>query len=449
MSISPVDAPYRPAYVRDGDGLYYKLGSQGVIGPTGPTGAASTVAGPTGPTGSQGIQGVTGPTGPTGSQGIQGVTGPTGPTGAASTVTGPTGPTGPGSSLSSTTPPALTPDIVGAVGVGTTVARADHVHNVPAAAPTTNLTATTTNAEGSGVSFARNDHTHAIDTAAPVALGGTNAVGTSTSLARADHVHIFPTAANVGADPAGTAATAVSTHDGLTTAHAAMRGGTPAQVSTNSAGSGTSTKFAREDHQHLAPVGSPVALGAANATGANNTLARSDHVHIFPTAANVGAVAKTGDTMTGPLVLAADPVAPLQSATKQYVDSTTEVSIQPDQPAIPTDLWLDTDDSSGVTSQILSRVVTTVTSATTMLAAPNTDYTYLVDTTVYVNLTLPTAIGNTNVYNVKAIGNLAAGEPVRITPINGQKIDNASTYSILTRYISISLISDGANWWVI
>jgi len=32
-------------------------------------------------------------------------------------------------------------------------------------------------------------------------------------------------------------------------------------------------------------------------------------------------VAKAGDTMTGPLVLAADPAAPLQAATKQYVDS--------------------------------------------------------------------------------------------------------------------------------
>jgi hypothetical protein len=130
---------------------------------------------------------VTGPTGPAG---------PTGPTGPA----GPTGPTGPQPTLSSTTPPALTPDIAAAVGVGATAARADHVHNVPAAAPAANLTAATANAEGSGASFARNDHSHAITAnVAASALGASAAVGTNAALARADHVHPYPTAGQVGA----------------------------------------------------------------------------------------------------------------------------------------------------------------------------------------------------------------------------------------------------------
>ncbi len=45
----------------------------------------------------------------------------------------------------------------------------------------------------------------------PAALG-TAAVGTGTTLARADHVHAMPSAANVGADPAGTASSAIAAH---------------------------------------------------------------------------------------------------------------------------------------------------------------------------------------------------------------------------------------------
>ena len=37
-------------------------------------------------------------------------------------------------------------------------------------------------------------------------------------------------------------------------------------------------------------------------------------------ALGMGKVSKIGDTMTGPLVLSADPTNPLQAATKQYVD---------------------------------------------------------------------------------------------------------------------------------
>jgi hypothetical protein len=152
------------------------------------------------------------------------VVGPTGPTGA-------TGATGPQPSLASATPPALTPDNAGAVGVGTTAARADHTHDVPAAAPTTTLTTATTNAEGTGTSFARNDHTHAISTT-------TNA----------------PNAVNAAAGA-----------------------------------SGTSANVAKHDHTHRVDVGSPVALGAALADGVSNQIARADHVHSYPTAANVGA----------------------------------------------------------------------------------------------------------------------------------------------------------------
>ncbi len=50
-----------------------------------------------------------------------------------------------------------------------------------------------------------------ISSTTPAALG-TAAVGTGTTLARADHVHGMPSAADVGADPAGTASSAVASH---------------------------------------------------------------------------------------------------------------------------------------------------------------------------------------------------------------------------------------------
>ena len=53
--------------------------------------------------------------------------------------------------------------------------------------------------------------------ATPQALG-TAAAGTGTAAARDDHVHAMPTATDVGADPSGTAATAVTVHTADTTA---------------------------------------------------------------------------------------------------------------------------------------------------------------------------------------------------------------------------------------
>lgn len=64
------------------------------------------------------------------------------------------------------------------------------------AAPTTSLSATTTNSEGNANSYSRSDHVHSISTGAPSTLltDRTNTTGTSGLLARADHVHNIPTA---------------------------------------------------------------------------------------------------------------------------------------------------------------------------------------------------------------------------------------------------------------
>lgn len=65
-----------------------------------------------------------------------------------------------------TLPASLTPDNGGNAGTAGVAARRDHTHDLPAAAPGTALTSTTTNAEGSAASAARSDHTHAITASA-------------------------------------------------------------------------------------------------------------------------------------------------------------------------------------------------------------------------------------------------------------------------------------------
>jgi hypothetical protein len=57
-----------------------------------------------------------------------------------------------------------------------------------------------------------------LSTTTPAALGSA-AVGVGITTARADHVHAMPSVAAIGADPAGTASTAVSTHAGLPDPH--------------------------------------------------------------------------------------------------------------------------------------------------------------------------------------------------------------------------------------
>jgi hypothetical protein len=97
---------------------------------------------------------------------------------------------------------------------------------------------------------------------------------------------------------------AVATHNADTAAHSALRGtATPIATDTMAPQVGTSTKYAREDHKHQLPVGTPVSLGEGNATGVSNSLARADHIHAYPSAANVGAVAKVGDEMSGSLTI--------------------------------------------------------------------------------------------------------------------------------------------------
>ena len=106
------------------------------------------------------------------------------------------------------------------------------------------------NAEGASTSVARADHKHDVDTAAPVSVDkSANAEGASTSLARADHKHDVDTAAPVSVDKSANA-------------------------------EGASTSVARADHKHDVDTAAPVTVtGSANAEGTATDLARSDHEH--------------------------------------------------------------------------------------------------------------------------------------------------------------------------
>ena len=84
-----------------------------------------------------------------------------------------------------------------------------------------------------------------------------------------------------------------------------------------------------------------------------------------------------------------------------------------------------------------------ISGITTAGAAAITDYVYLCTGTFTV--TLPTAVGNTNLYTIK---NVSTGT-ITIATTSAQTIDGSATASLPVRYTSLDLISDGANWNVV
>jgi hypothetical protein len=161
------------------------------------------------------------------------------------------------------------PDQTSTAGSSANLARADHIHNIP-----TDVAAGQSpdqvNAKGSSTSFARADHVHSIatDVAASQTPDQTNAKGSSVSFARADHVHNIATASAVGLD------------------------------STSTSTQGSNASFARSNHTHA--IASGAASGQtpdqASAAGSSSNFAKADHVHNIPTASAVGLDASSTST---------------------------------------------------------------------------------------------------------------------------------------------------------
>lgn len=91
----------------------------------------------------------------------------------------------------------------------------------------------------------------------------------------------------------------------------------------------------------------------------------------------------------------------------------------------------------------ITRSVSNISTTTTAGAAASTDYVY--NGTVTLQITLPTAVGNTNRYTVKNSGSGI----VTIATTSAQTIDGASTAVISVQYGALDLVSNGTNWMII
>jgi len=196
------------------------------------------------------------------------------------------------------TPVTQTPDQTNAEGTATSAARSDHIHNIPADAPTTTLSPATSNAEGTGSSFARNDHTHAIATALTAVIttiqpDAVAAQGTQDSFARGDHTHA------IVADAPTTSLSATTTNaEGTSTSfsradhtHAITTGAPSTQTPDQTNAAGTSANLARADHIHNIPADIAVSVGSTNAEGTSTSFSRADHVHSIIAKVKSGIVA--------------------------------------------------------------------------------------------------------------------------------------------------------------
>ena len=91
----------------------------------------------------------------------------------------------------------------------------------------------------------------------------------------------------------------------------------------------------------------------------------------------------------------------------------------------------------------LTRSINTASSNTTAGNTAGTDYVYLV--TGAFTITLPTPVSNTNSYTIKRTG---AGV-VEIATTSGTIDGTPAPISINVQFVSLTLISDGTNWFII
>ena len=87
--------------------------------------------------------------------------------------------------------------------------------------------------------------------------------------------------------------------------------------------------------------------------------------------------------------------------------------------------------------------LTRLDSMTDLYEARSTDYVYLASNTI--NITLPTAVDNQNLYTIKNVGT----GTVTINTTSSQTIDGSLTAPIRVQYLSLTLVSNGANWNII
>lgn len=90
----------------------------------------------------------------------------------------------------------------------------------------------------------------------------------------------------------------------------------------------------------------------------------------------------------------------------------------------------------------INRSVNSISTNTTAGATASTDYVYLSSGTI--NLTLPTAVSNTNLYNIK---NTSTGI-ISVITTSSQTIDGVTTQTLAANE-SLQVISNNSNWFII
>jgi len=94
-----------------------------------------------------------------------------------------------------------------------------------------------------------------------------------------------------------------------------------------------------------------------------------------------------------------------------------------------------TGSGSGITREINNVAINTNAGASAGI-----DYVYLVSGTTAI--TLPTAVGNTNLYTIKNVGNGI----VTVNTTGGETIDDDSNVIMPVKYTAVDIISNGTNW---
>lgn len=193
----------------------------------------------------------------------------------------------------------------------------------------------------------------------------------------------------------------------------------------------------------LAATASPVAAGAVNiSTSVTSSV-------VVPQILGRARPLKLEDSETG---LTTDDFPTTFDRNTNYLDArgVTHQSASSNDIAVRTErigddlVFVDPAAGSVTLSEVLQRVTRSIVSTGTSTAAgdsPNTDYVYFVSGTS--TITMPTAVGNTNLYSIKNVG---AGT-VTVAFTGGQTGEGSSTLPLLPND-AISLLSDNVNYHV-
>lgn len=106
-----------------------------------------------------------------------------------------------------------------------------------------------------------------------------------------------------------------------------------------------------------------------------------------------------------------------------------------------TNTWRGVVASGGGGGGGITRSINNISGTTSAGSTASTDYVYNATSGTF-TITLPTAVGNTNLYIIKNSGTGI----VTVATTSSQTIDGVTTQVIPTQYSSISMVSDGANW---